>query len=268
MKLRILTAVLVSLFIMSVVMLFPANAQTKENIKAQGNDKAPPGLEKIPPGLEKIVFIHYKKGHAKLDKPTKPDRPDKPSGEQDCYDFMRKGLKWKSLPVLCHVDPSLDIDVISVSRDAWDVETQENLFSIDDDTVENVDWDGDTPDGRNELSFGDYPQTGVIAVTVVWGYFTGPPDLREIFEFDILFDTDYNWGYAGETNEDEDYDIEVMDLQNIATHELGHGLGLGDIYTDGCSDVTMFGFSTEGETKKRTLDDPDITGIQELYGAP
>jgi len=49
MKLRILTAGLVSLFIMSVVMLFPANAQTKEDIKAQGNDKVPPGLEKIPP---------------------------------------------------------------------------------------------------------------------------------------------------------------------------------------------------------------------------
>ena len=59
-----------------------------------------------------------------------------------------------------------------------------------------------------------------------------------------------------------------MDLENIATHELGHGLGLGDLYKDACSDVTMFGYSTEGETKKRTLEPADIAGIQELYGAP
>jgi hypothetical protein len=30
----------------------------------------------------------------------------------------------------------------------------------------------------------------------------------------------------------------------------------------------MYGYSQEGETKKRTLDQADITGIQALYGAP
>jgi len=98
------------------------------------------------------------------------------------------------------------------------------------------------------------------------GLFSGPPRLRKIIEFDILFDTDYEWGYAGPTDEDELGDTSVMDLQNIATHELGHGLGLADIYN--CPEVTMYGYSDYGETQKRTLDGPDITGIQELYGAP
>ncbi|UCD07610.1 MAG: matrixin family metalloprotease, partial [Candidatus Aenigmatarchaeota archaeon] len=121
-------------------------------------------------------------------------------------------------------------------------------------------WDDETPDGRNEMVFGDYPQSGVIAVTIIWGYFYGPPGQREIIEFDILFDTDFTWGDATK-------DPSVMDLQNIATHEIGHGFGLGDLYDSACAEETMYGYSTEGETKKRDLNAGDITGIQELYGA-
>lgn len=75
-----------------------------------------------------------------------------------------------------------------------------------------------------------------------------------------MFDTDFTWG-------DATIDPAVMDLQNIATHEIGHGAGLDDVYDLACSEVTMYGYSDYGETKKRTLEEPDITGIQELYGA-
>ncbi|MBA7643606.1 hypothetical protein ES703_51337 [subsurface metagenome] len=57
-----------------------------------------------------------------------------------------------------------------------------------------------------------------------------------------------------------------MDLQNIATHELGHSVGLGDLYDDVASEETMYGLSEYGETKKRTLYLGDIAGIQKLYG--
>jgi len=81
-----------------------------------------------------------------------------------------------------------------------------------------------------------------------------------------MFDTDYTWGNAGLTSETELGDTSVMDLQNIATHELGHGVGLADIYSSTCSAVTMYGYSDYGETQKRTLETPDITGLQTLYG--
>ena len=58
-----------------------------------------------------------------------------------------------------------------------------------------------------------------------------------------------------------------MDVQNIVTHEFGHGWGLADLYDTSCSEETMYGYSEEGETKKRTLNDGDIAGIQELYGS-
>lgn len=152
-------------------------------------------------------------------------------------------------------------NAIVYGAEIWDMFTGAELFgSYDMDYY--ADWDGDTgdlPDGRNELIFGDYGEEGVIAVTVAWGYFSGPPGKRMIVEFDILFNTYFHWGDASS-------DPFVMDLQNIATHELGHAAGLGDLYDLACSEETMYGYSDYGETEKRNLNPGDIAGIQELYG--
>lgn len=225
------------------------------------NDGRPKGLDDKGP-LTKITFIHYRKGHVK---PPKPPKPDKRA--PSCYGFLGRGVEWKDLPQAVVINPenpdglskNFVTDTFDKSAKTWDSETSSRLYSgYSVDPLAN--WDDDAPDGRNELSFGDYPQDGVIAVAIVWGYFGGPPPMREIIEFDILFDTDFTWG-------DVDTDQSVMDLQNIATHELGHGWGLDDIYESACSEVTMYGYSNYGEIKKRTLELPDITGIQKLYGA-
>jgi hypothetical protein len=101
---------------------------------------------------------------------------------------------------------------------------------------------------------GDYSQDGVIAVTYIWYN----PGTKFAIESDI-FDDDFVWSLTG--------DPLKMDFQNIATHEMEHTLGLSDLYTSSCSEVTMYGYSDYGETAKRTLELPDITGIQILYGA-
>ena len=41
-----------------------------------------------------------------------------------------------------------------------------------------------------------------------------------------------------------------MDVLNIATHEIGHAAGMGDLYTTSAQEETMFGYSNEGETKR------------------
>ena len=46
----------------------------------------------------------------------------------------------------------------------------------------------------------------------------------------------------------------------------GHVLGLDDIYLKSCSNVTMFGYSVAGETKKQTLETSDINGVKKIYG--
>src|SRR3989344_4942706 len=110
-------------------------------------------------------------------------------------------------------------------------------------------------DFKNSIDFADYPNDGVIAVTSVWYTRVG----KQIVEFDQRYNTRFAWG-------DATIDSSKMDLENIAVHELGHAVGLADIYSTSCLDVTMYGYSTEGETSKITLEQPDITGLQTMYG--
>jgi hypothetical protein len=260
----VLVMIVTLLSLVASSLLIPLSENGRENSRAYNAPvivKSGDHFVLTPPGLQKIVFIHYKKGYAK------PPWADGGKKETQCYDFLGRWVKWKELPVNYVIDPDnpynlteeFITDAIYNSAEEWDSYTSSELFgsySID----YEASWDSDAPDGRNELLFGDYPQEGVIAVTVVWGYFYGPPDERKIIEFDILFDTDFVWG-------DATADPNVMDLQNIATHELGHGVGLDDLYDTVCSEETMYGYSDYGETKKRTLNTGDITGLQELYGS-
>jgi len=207
------------------------------------------------PDLEKIEFIHYKKDFAK---PEAAKAPKPPS----CYKFLTGSkVRWTALPVSYVINltntQELTQDFITNavfnSAETWDGAISKELMN-DAYTVNYTAAYG-VQDDKNAIVFGNYPTKGVIAVTTVWYN----PATKSIVEFDIEFDTDWSWG-------DATINSSVMDLQNIATHELGHGVGLADIYSSTCSAVTMYGYSDYGETQKRTLETPDITGLQTLYG--
>lgn len=240
----------------------PASDKVKRESAVAGSslmvEKQNGDLALRPPGLEKLVFIHYKKGFGKASAAAK--------GRYTPQYYRLLGVKWKRLPVNYVVDPdnSYGLSEASVTRAVylaakeWDDHTSAPLFGTY--TIDrNATWDDKVPDGKNEIVFGNYPQAGVIGVTVIWGYFSGPASSRMITEFDVLLDTDYTWG-------DATVNSAVMDVQNIATHELGHGVGLADVYDSVCSEQTMYGYSSYGETKKRDLNSGDVTGIQVLYG--
>lgn len=192
--------------------------------------------------IEKKVFIHRAK-------PDKPDKPSKPDGnDKEWYKYS--GIHWTSLPVKYIVDKELNLDVIEISFKTWDDETSTELFFEGAPGEVTAGFLDDT----NALSYGDYSTSGVIAVTYIWYW----RDSGEIVEVDTLFDTDYEWSLSGEPDK--------MDLQNIATHEFGHWLVLDDLYNRPAREQTMYGYSTEGETIKRTLDSGDIAGLEAIYG--
>lgn len=208
------------------------------------------------PDLEKIEFIHWKKDFAK------PGAAKLPKSST-CYKFLSPGknpIKWQAPPVDYEINPTnpqnlnqdFIIGAVFSSAETWDEATSEELMN--DNYIVNETAVYGVQDYKNAISFGDYPTFGVIAVTSIWYN----PATKAIVEFDIMFDIDWTWGDAA-------LDPKKMDLQNIATHEFGHGVGLADVYEKTCSEVTMYGYSDYGEIQKRTLEQPDITGLQKLY---
>jgi len=207
------------------------------------------------PDLEKIEFIHWKKDFAKPGAAKAPRTPT-------CYKFLTPTkVKWTALPVNYVINPenlqglteSFVASAVSNSAETWDAATGKELMN-DSYTADSTATYG-VQDYKNSISFGNYPIAGVIAVTAVWYN----PATKAIVEFDVMFDTDWTWG-------DATVNPAIMDLQNIATHELGHGVGLADVYETACNAVTMYGYSDYGETQKRTLETPDVTGLRTLYG--
>jgi hypothetical protein len=194
-------------------------------------------------GLVKVTHIHYAKS---VDK-------GKPAKTTTCYKLA--GWKWSG-PIAYTVDPIYPpeypdlVEAISSATVEWDRHTPASLFI----THQEATFPWGVRDYKNSVSYGDYPTDGVIAVTSTW-YSRAT---KTAVESDILFDTNFNWGTG---------DPLSMDIQNIATHEIGHTLGLNDLYTSSCSAVTMYGYSWEGDFEKSSLELPDITGLQKLYGA-
>lgn len=243
------TVVLTICGAVNATMLIPAADQAQERAKAPEKSSVITETEGGEWGLDRVDFIHY----------AKPSSPAKPSKTETCYKLM--GVKWDVFPVNYTINPTnpynlnsdFVVSQINTSAETWDIATSKELFN-DSFSIDNSIQYG-VQDYKNAIAFGNYPQDGVIAVTSVWYTRVG----RRIVEFDILFNTDFVWG-DGETTPS------LMDLQNIATHELGHAVGLSDIYSTSCSYVTMYGYSSEGDTEKRSLEQPDITGLQRMYG--
>jgi hypothetical protein len=69
------------------------------------------------------------------------------------------------------------------------------------------------------------------------------------------------WSINDPTLGDCGGDPASYDVQNVATHEFGHWVGLGDIYDPNDSELTMYGYGALGELKKDTLATGDTIGI-------
>jgi hypothetical protein len=206
--------------------------------------------------VEGFAFVHYHKNFVK---------GGRGGGASSCYAFLARGAKWKTIePYLVNPWNTRGLNEAFVAANmAFDIVKWENASGVDilgygNITNETLEADFDNPDDKNEVYFGDVAQNGAIAITIVWGVFSGPPSQRRLIEWDQVFDqVDFDWSANGEPNK--------MDFENIATHELGHSVGLSDLYDNKCSEQTMFGYADYGETKKRTLESGDVNGVRELY---
>ena len=100
----------------------------------------------------------------------------------------------------------------------------------------------------------DWPGDWVDAMAVAVPLFE--TQSGEITDADIMFNQNFPWSVLAEGEAGK------ADLQSIATHEIGHLLGL-DHPDD--RDATMYYAAIEGEIYKRSLAADDIQGICHIY---
>lgn len=162
------------------------------------------------------------------------------------------GTKWYSsdLPMRYYINTAFNSTERSVIQSAF------NTWESDPDSSMSYDYGGTTTrggpvyDGYNVMTKGS--TGGSIATTYYWA--SG----GRMIDVDIVYDyVAWYWSTSGEAGK--------FDLQNIATHENGHTLVLGDLYDSGNTEQTMYGYAGLGETKKRSLYWGDRAGVAAVY---
>ena len=178
-------------------------------------------------------------------------------GEDKAYELLRGGVKWDlgdypdGVPYTLYLDgaPASAESEIIAAFEGWDAETSAELFSAP------------VVGSANTVSWAPITAEGVVAQCTIW--FTRT---KEIVKFEIVFNSDLAWGIDPD-GEGTAYTLtDAFDVRNIATHEIGHTLHLGDLYDSNYSEMTMYGYTTLGEVKKISLEIGDINGLQKLYG--
>lgn len=208
--------------------------------------------------IDKGVFIDPTRGNA---------RPGTGGGTGE-YNatYKYKGIRWQSPFVHYKVDTSgssLDAPAAdaAVAFSFWAWETaNNNIGRADQSYVYFVDDGGAAVSGPkldnvNVVSWAPLG-SGTLAATYYWY----DRRTKYLIETDIVFNNTLSWSTSGEAGK--------YDVANIGTHEVGHTLQLGDLYTAPTSDLTMYGYGSTGETKKQTLGLGDMLGAEKAYPGP
>jgi len=171
-------------------------------------------------------------------------------------------------------------NAIAAAANAWDDAAAQNIFA--DQSVVKVDnsLQVDDPFTSTPVSDG-YSVNGwwslgssYLGIARWWSNGQLSDGYYSITEADIWYNKDKQWTVDWNTAVGNGF---VYDLQSVATHELGHSIGMGDIYSTAyggtlpSSDPRTSDFEqvmNVYDGPQRTLGNGDRTGVQKLYGVP
>ena len=267
---------------LSITPAFSVPDQANSKAKEMAVVSIPANAKEIGPGVFDIgyrvydgkvvqgtLYVFTDQEFAKPDgKPGNGNNKDKGESTGDetstCYSYITKGAKWRAEEPWT-ISPAgaptgIDVEGILVSAvNQWETangHANEIMGDFDSKLTVIPNSIGKTMDGANEVAFGEFTDDGVIAATWVWRTVSGPPSQRYIAEWDQVFDVvNFDW-INGDPNS--------MDFDNIATHEIGHAVGMGHPDST-CTLETMYAYASNGETIKRDLYTGDKTGVNRLY---
>ncbi len=148
---------------------------------------------------------------------------------------------------------------VSTAANTWDAATNQNLFSDSGASLTTA--VANHYDHINAMSFTPFAAgSTALASTGVWYKTQGVPagQMYPIVESDIIFNLNDKWTTTGESGK--------LDFQSVALHEMGHTIGLGDLYNKAQFATDTIQVMHYYTGVKRTLGNGDAMGVWKLYG--
>lgn len=238
-------------------------AQSEYSIPEQAGTYNVPGK----PDLKLRIYIHQ-------DKSIKPSKPAPTTTEEACgltdldSSYVIPSAGWE-LPTtwtyrlnLVSVPSTVGANNLSIiaqnAFEEWkNAINNKVLITRGDNTIVNR----ATLDSQNIIAWGKAP-SGALAISYIW-YKNGVAT-----EVDTIMNNKYVWYWSNPESwpvGDHCAYQGVYDAQNILTHELGHTIGLDDVYSEEYVNNTMYGYGSKWETKKDTLTTGDKNGAILIY---
>ena len=145
---------------------------------------------------------------------------------------------------------------IEAASNTWDAGTNQNLFADSNLVTPSSTVKVDTYDGKNTVAWKPFG-AGALAYARTWYRGTKVDGYYSALESDINMNTAYSWSTTGSGSK--------IDVQSVVLHEMGHSIGLGDLYGKAqfANDKRQVMHYYTGV--KRTLGNGDATGVWTLY---
>lgn len=157
------------------------------------------------------------------------------------------------------LDPAAARDAIVAGANTWDNVVSQNLFADGTTVIIDPTKEADAQDGYNVHAWTLFDPPGAVGYA---RFYWDPNQIIDgyhpIVESDVCYNTDYNWNTNGHNS------YYNCDVQTVAVHELGHTIGLDDLYNkpeyvDEKEQVMCASYN-------RWLGNGDRTGAWVLYG--
>ena len=185
-------------------------------------------------------------------------------------------LEWRQFPIRYFIT-NRDVENVTAQQFRAAVERSFSTWAAVPDTNLSstfVGFTGANPTSGDGITVLGYQNRPELDRTLAATNFFIDTTTGEIVESDIFFNSSFAWSTA-EAGEPGRFDVE-----SIATHEIGHLLGLShsalgetELRAGGRrvlgAEAVMFPIAfSAGDTHDRTLKADDIAGISDIYGAP
>ncbi|MHB8120099.1 MAG: matrixin family metalloprotease [Methanothrix sp.] len=119
------------------------------------------------------------------------------------------------------LSPSAVQSAVAAAANTWDAATNQNIFADSSLVTASTTVSADIYDRNNVVAW--KPVSGsALAYSRTWFNYNKVDGYNTAVESDIVFNTGYTWRTDGLNG--------GFDVQSVALHELGHTLGLGDLY--------------------------------------